>query len=131
MIAAVKVNRLTGLCIRSGREISAPVYRSWRAPLTCCDTLIKYTSSAGQSLQVWQSPSSTVRAAKAANRTQSVFRQRDRTFAKQQRPQTQPVRPMSPLLRLSLAILLAAVPAFASQPSFAQSGDTKNADKPA
>ena len=38
---------------------------------------------------------------------------------------------MSPLLRLSLAILLAAVPVFASQPSFAQSGDTKNADKPA
>ena len=38
---------------------------------------------------------------------------------------------MSLLLRLSLAILLAAVPVFASQPTFAQSGDTKNADKPA
>ena len=38
---------------------------------------------------------------------------------------------MSPLLRLSLAILLTAVPVFASQPTFAQSGDTKNADKPA
>ena len=38
---------------------------------------------------------------------------------------------MSLLLRLSLAILLAAVPVFASQPTFAQSGDTKSADKPA
>ena len=38
---------------------------------------------------------------------------------------------MTPLLRLSLAILLTAVPVFASQPTFAQSGDTKNADKPA
>ncbi len=44
------------------------------APLTRCDTLIKSTSGAGQRLQVWQSPSSTVRAAQAANRTQSVFR---------------------------------------------------------
>ena len=38
---------------------------------------------------------------------------------------------MSPLLRLSLAILLTAVPVFASQPTFAQSGDTKSPDKPA
>ena len=38
---------------------------------------------------------------------------------------------MYPLLRLSLAILLTAVPVFASQPTFAQGGDTKNADKPA
>jgi hypothetical protein len=37
---------------------------------------------------------------------------------------------MSPLLRLSLALLLTAVPVFASQSTFAQSGDTKNADKP-
>lgn len=38
---------------------------------------------------------------------------------------------MSPLLRLSLAILLAAVPVFASHPAVAQSGDSKSADKPA
>ena len=38
---------------------------------------------------------------------------------------------MSSLLRLSLAILLTAVPVFASQPAFAQSGDTKSGDKPA
>ena len=38
---------------------------------------------------------------------------------------------MSPLLRLSLAILLAAVPVFASHPAVAHSGDSKSADKPA
>jgi len=38
---------------------------------------------------------------------------------------------MSPLLRLSLAILLAAVTVFASRSTFAQSGDSKSADKPA
>jgi hypothetical protein len=37
---------------------------------------------------------------------------------------------MSLLLRISLAILLTAVPVFASQPTFAQSGDPKSADKP-
>jgi hypothetical protein len=37
---------------------------------------------------------------------------------------------MSFLLRLSLAILLTAVPAFVSQQTFAQSGDTKSTDKP-
>jgi hypothetical protein len=38
---------------------------------------------------------------------------------------------MSFLLRVSLAILLAAAPMFASEPTFAQSGDTKSNDKPA
>jgi hypothetical protein len=37
---------------------------------------------------------------------------------------------MSLLLRISLAILLTAVPVFASQRTFAQSGDPKSADKP-
>jgi hypothetical protein len=38
---------------------------------------------------------------------------------------------MSFLLRLSLAVLLVAAPVFASEPTFAQSGDTKSSDKPA
>jgi hypothetical protein len=38
---------------------------------------------------------------------------------------------MSFLLRASLAALLAALPVFASQQTFAQSGDTKSSDKPA
>lgn len=37
---------------------------------------------------------------------------------------------MSFLLRVSLTVLLAAAPVFASQPSLAQSGDTKSSDKP-
>jgi hypothetical protein len=37
---------------------------------------------------------------------------------------------MSLLLRVSLAILLTAVPVFVSQSTFAQCGDTKGADKP-
>jgi hypothetical protein len=37
---------------------------------------------------------------------------------------------MSFLLRLSLAILFTAVPAFVSQQTFAQSGDNKSSDKP-
>ena len=38
---------------------------------------------------------------------------------------------MSFLLRLSLALLIAAAAVFASPPAFAQSGDTKSGDKPA
>jgi hypothetical protein len=38
---------------------------------------------------------------------------------------------MSPFLRLSSAVLIAAASAFAALPVLAQSGDTKNSDKPA
>ncbi|MEA2978248.1 MAG: hypothetical protein QOF09_71, partial [Alphaproteobacteria bacterium] len=37
---------------------------------------------------------------------------------------------MSLLVRFSLAVLLAAMPVFASQQTFAQSGDAKSTDKP-
>ena len=68
-----------------------------------------------------------VRAAWAANRTHSVYRQRDVQSRNNSKPTGQV---MSFTVRLSFAFLLTATAAFASLPASAQNGESKSSDKP-